>query len=512
MPWLLAKHPLSNSARRDYTDPIMTACDHEFRRRVTHIPPHGMGLSVDVYSPALFELVGALDGGGLPYGYLEIFRAPEPVLSAVRKGLPSALLEYHAEGIWVTQPGLEADYPLGAELAETAANLRALGSHWLNHECASKQIAGYSFGTYLPPLFTRASADLTAENATIVQQRLDDLSAKPGHPGPLLLLELPPLTYFGAGDLPVAEFFRRLAERAACGLVLDVGHLWTVYCYTGEWRRRSVEAFVAEFLDAFPLERVVQVHLAGLACHPDDVSSVLPDSRPCPRWIDAHAAPIPAVLCEMLAQVLSHPDLRFLKGVALEVDTKPVSLILSEFERVRARFGELVERLSQRVAPASLARPGASPEPRSVEREPSAEAQGLREQYELYARTVTGRSSAELPALFRGFGTESEALNAYRQAYLPHEILVWGGDLRDMFPETCRELDARHIPLGGFVHYWFRQARAVLSPYDFFLLKSERFCEYVEEVLPSAACTAAREAAELRAAYQDACVPVVREA
>ncbi|MGH9651368.1 MAG: multinuclear nonheme iron-dependent oxidase, partial [Terriglobales bacterium] len=327
-------------------------------------------------------------------------------------------------------------------------------------------------------------------------------TAEPGEPGPLLLLELPPLTYFGTGDLPVAEFFRRLAERAACGLVLDVGHLWTVYRYTGEWRRRSVEAFVAEFLDAFPLERVVQIHLAGLACHPDDVPARLPDARPYPRWIDAHAAPIPAVLCEMLAQVLLHPDLRSLKGVALEVDTKPVSLILSEFEQMRARFGALVERLSQRVDSASLALPDAPPEPRSFEDQPSMEARGLREQYELYARTVTGRSSADLPALFRGFGTESEALNAYRQAYLPHEILVWGGDLRDMFPETCRALDARHIPLAGFVHYWFREARAVLGPYDFFLLKSERFCAYVEEVLPSAACTAAREAAELRAAYE----------
>jgi len=481
----------------------MTVCDDEFRRRVMSIPPHGMGLSVDVYTPALLELVRALESRALPYGYLEIFRAPEAVLGAVRKILPTTLLEYHAEGIWVTQPGLETDYPLGAELTETAGHLHALGSHWLNHECASKQVAGYSFGTYLPPLFTSASADLTADNATLVQRHLDALSAEDGRPGPLLLLELPPLTYFGAGDVSVAEFFRRLVDRAACGLVLDVGHLWTVYCYTGEWRRRSVEAFVAEFLDAFPLERVVQVHLAGLAGHPDDVSAGLPDARPCPRWIDAHAAPIPAVLCDMLAQVLAHPGLRSLKGVALEVDTKPVSLILSEFERMRARFGALVEALSQRVDPGGLAPLDAPAEPRSIEGGPSSEARGLREQYEVYARTVTGGSSADLPALFRSFGTESESLNAYRQAYLPHEILVWGGDLRDMFPETCRALDARCVPLTGFVHYWFREPRAVLGPYDFFLLKAERFCAYIEEVLPSAAGTAAREAAELRAAYED---------
>ena len=56
-----------------------------------------------------------------------------------------------------------------------------------------------------------------------------------------------------------------MTDRAACGLVLDIGHLWTVYRYTGSWRRQRLEDFAAQFLEAFPMERVVEIHVAGLA-------------------------------------------------------------------------------------------------------------------------------------------------------------------------------------------------------------------------------------------------------
>ncbi|MBI5776559.1 MAG: hypothetical protein HY444_04135, partial [Nitrospirae bacterium] len=46
----------------------MTSIDQEFLKRVTRIPHHGLGLSVDVYTPDLFELVGELERRGLDYG------------------------------------------------------------------------------------------------------------------------------------------------------------------------------------------------------------------------------------------------------------------------------------------------------------------------------------------------------------------------------------------------------------------------------------------------------------
>jgi uncharacterized protein (UPF0276 family) len=503
----------------------MTSCDQEFAERISLIPHHGLGLSVDVYTPDLFGLVEALGHQGLECGYLEVFKAASPALAAVRRRLPSVLLEYHGEGLWVTQPDFTTTSSFDQELESAAAHLRLLGSHWMTHECAAKQMAGYSFGTYLPPLFTRMSADVTAQNAMVLQRRLDrGVEVSEGHP-PLLLLEMPPLTYFGFGDLPVPDYFRRVASLAPCGMVLDIGHLWTVYRYSDARRRRSLEEFLSSFLLTFPLERVAQVHVAGLAVHETaGASEAMPvldlQSRPgSPFWIDAHGAAIPEVLFDMLAQVLSHPKLTNLKGIALEVDTKAIPQIVKEFRRFRERFGDRFSRPLERGEPSDeqadeagfsvessrdrAEQPDRAGRSRSDEAGPEGTG-GLLRQYETYVRSVTGLPASELSLI----GSEPGALEAYRQLYLPHEILRWGGDLRDMFPQTCRRLEEAGVSLALFIEYWFRGPRAISAPYDFFLLKLDRFPDFVREVLPTAAGTADREAAELRGAYRVACEEV----
>lgn len=477
----------------------ITTIEREFAVRAARIPHHGLGLSVDVYQPELSALVEALDRGGLAYEYLEVFKAPGPALEAVRRRVPARPLEYHGEGLWVTQPDWETGYPWQAEVAAAAAHLRILGSDWLTHECAAKQMAGYSFGTYLPPLFTRASADVTARHVGRLQDRLDRLASGTAGPRtPLVLLEIPPLTYVGLGDLTPAAFFRRLAERVPCGLVLDLGHVWTVHRYSGAWRRRTLRDYLARFLDEFPLERVVQIHLAGLAAHERDR-----DGRGAapPRWIDAHAAPVPEVLYKMLAQTLAHPRLSSLKGVALEVDTKAVPQIVEEFGRLRRQFGWWSEEVGRRNprSPMEASLSTWAPPPPAL-----AEEADLAGQYEQYARLVTGAASTGLPAV----GLDPESLDTYRRVYLPHEILAWGGDLREMFPETCRRLDGAGIAVDGFVGFWVREPRSAEEPYDFFLLKIRRFVEFVEEVSPDCAVAARREADELREAYRMACEDV----
>ena len=483
----------------------MTVVDQEFHQRAARIPHHGLGLSVDVYQPDLFEVVEALQRAGLAYGYLEIFKAATPALAEVRRRLQSTLLEYHAEGPWATQPDGLTQSPAEAEVITAAQHTQTLGSHWANFEGASKQIAGYSFGTYLPPLFTRAGAEVSAENIVWVQRRLDQLCDRQDRRGPLFLLETPPLTYFGFGDLDMAEFFHRVTEWAPCGLVLDVGHVWTVYRYSSEWRRRSLRDFVADFLDRFPLERVVHLHVAGLAVH-DGISVAVPTPpvpEELPWWIDANGAAIPEILFDMLEQILSHPRLTQAKGIALEVDNKAIPQIVQEFEQFADRF-----RWWARSAPAQsqsgVSSQGSAQEPRSTEGVMTRDRHDLRRQYQAYARVVAGLAdpaSVQLPCRW----LEPGALETYRQRYLRHEILHWGGELRDMFPGTCKDLDRAGIPLDLFVDYWFREPRRIEDPYDFFLLKLDRFVEFVGERLPHALGLATREATDLRQAYQAAC-------
>ena len=490
----------------------MSTIAQEFFSRLARIPTHGLGLSVDVYSPNLFDLLDALRARHVPYRYLEIFKASPSALAEVRRRVPQVPLAYHAEGLWLTQPDWRSRNITQDEIAEVASHLATLGCYWMNHECASKQMAGVSFGTYLPPLFIAASAAVTATHAVHLQQTLDESKQFAGRHEPLVLLEIPPLTYFAFGDLPVTEFFQQIADRAPCGFVFDLGHVWTYYRYSPAWRDQSVADFLADFLDAFPLDRVVEIHIAGLALHECDAapSGESPYHSEPLRWLDAHHAPIPDVLWDMLDQVLSHPRLRSLKGVALEVDTKTISHIVDELTYAHARFGDRLNTLFDDHAAASIserAEPYAAFRTRSPDvSEESLDA--LRSAYDRYARVASGRiaqSEATLPSLWMEPGN----LGLYRRVYLPHEILTWGGDVRQMFPDTCRQLVDRGIDVSMFVEFWFRQPCVLDESYDFFRLKLDRFPEFVRDVLPEAAATAAGEAEELRNAYASACDAVV---
>lgn len=473
----------------------------DFQRRLKMISPQGMGLSADVYSPDLFELVKKLRERGLQPDYLEVFKATTTALTTVRRAMPDIALAYHGEGLWITQPDVQESPFFQQDVGEMVTQLNCIQSLWLNHECAMKQMAGYSFGTYVPPLYTPLSAEVVADNIATVQQMIDQQGRRADGTAPLLLLELPPLTYFAAGTIPIPHFFRLVTALAPCGLVLDIGHLWTVYRYTAAWRRISLEQFVREFLHDFPLERVVEIHVAGLACH----ESVGEPERGAglPEWIDAHAAPIPSILFTMLEQVLDHPSLVSLRAVALEVDTKPIELIVEEYAEAVRRFSLLVQQTMSRGRAVEHSA-GLRPRPASGH-EPTCQSdrQQLRDDYARYAQIISGQAPITGPE-WREAAAEATGLTRYRTSYLPHEILHWGGGLTEMFPRTCRALAERGICLTEFVSFWFRSPRPLTHSYDFFLLKIERFLEFVTERAPDARVCAEQESDMLRLAYAQA--------
>ena len=473
----------------------------DFRRRLRNIPPLGMGLSVDVYSPNLFELVNRLKEQGLQPGYLEVFKATTTALSTVRQALPDLSLAYHGEGLWITQPDVQASPFFQTDVDEMVIQLNSIQSVWLNHECAMKQMAGYSFGTYVPPLYTRLSAEVVAANIAAVQQMMDRQGRQVHEAAPLFLLEMPPLTYFSAGTIPIPHFFRLVAGAVPCGLVLDIGHLWTVYRYTTACRLMSLERFVGEFLEEFPLERVVEIHIAGLAYH----ESVGEPKRGegLPEWIDAHAAPIPSMLFTMLEQVLAHSNLVSLRAVALEVDTKPIEMIVGEYAEAVRRFSSVVQRTMARGTPEEQAM-DLAPHPASTQMPVSqSDRQQLRDEYTRYAQIISG----QVPVAgleWQEAAVEATGMTRYRTVYLPYEILHWGGDLAEMFPQTCRGLADRGVCLTEFIAFWFRSPRPLTHSYDFFLLKIDRFLEFVTERALDLQGCAHQECDILRQAYAEA--------
>lgn len=473
--------------------------DQDFSHRVGLIPSLGFGLSVDVYSPDLFDLVERFETQKFQPDYLEIFRASTTALETVRRQYPAIPLAYHGEGLWVTQPDFPDISFLEREIGEVAGQLAVLGSPWLNHECAAKQMAGYSFGTYLPPLYTEESARVTADNIRLVQESLDNLSRSGNDTGPLFLLELSPLTYFMAGTLPIPQFFQSITDHVPCGLVLDIGHLWTIYRYSNASQRSSLERFIEEFMEEFPVERIVQIHVAGLAFH--DSASRRQRENGLPVWIDAHAAPIPEVSWTVLEQVLSHPGLINLRGVALEVDTKPIEHIVEEFQKAGERFGRVIEEKLANgrgaVEPARQRGMVVSPCASKTDR------QHLQEAYIRYAQIISGRippSGSDWQRVVE----DRTGLDWYVLDYLPYEIFHWGGEISEMFPDTCRALSECGMTLDGLFDWWFQSPRPLAGPYDFFLLKIERVLDFVAEQAPGLLAPAEREAKVLREAYSEA--------
>jgi uncharacterized protein len=473
----------------------------DFQRRLRNIPLLGMGLSVDVYSPNLFELVNTLKGQGLQPGYLEVFKATTTALSTVRQALPDIALACHGEGLWITQPDVQASPFFQQDVDEMIQQLNSLQSLWLNHECAMKQMAGYSFGTYVPPLYTRLSAEVVAANIAAVQQMMDRQGCRVDGATPLFLLEMPPLTYFSVGTISIPHFFRLVAGSVPCGLVLDIGHLWTVYRYTTACRRMSLERFVEEFLDEFPLERVVEIHIAGLACHESIGQSHSGEALP--EWIDAHAAPIPSILFTMLEQVLAHSNLASLRAVALEVDTKPIEMIVREYAGAVRRFFPVVQQAMARGTPLEHSMELA-PHPISVQVPVcQSDRQQLYDDYTRYAHIISGHAPATGPE-WQEAAAEATGMTRYRTVYLPYEILHWGGDLAEMFPQTCRVLAERGIDLAEFVAFWFQSPRPLTHSYDFFLLKIDRFQEFVTERALDLQSCVEQECDILRQAYAEA--------
>jgi uncharacterized protein (UPF0276 family) len=474
----------------------------EFLRRASRIPFLGLGLSVDVYSPDVFELWDELRNRLIPIDYLEIFHAAPEVLKHVRAQLADVPLSYHAEGLWFTQPDWESIYFSESRLKTVARALQILQSHWVNQECATKEINGFALGTYLPPLFTKESAEITAYHAWKAQRRFDD--GERLEPSPLLLLEGPPLSFFSMGDISYAEFFTRVTSLAPCGLVLDLGHVWTVYRYTGAWRNQSLGTFFETFLNEFPLERVIQIHIAGLECHPKLSDPLAPKTSNTPlSWIDAHSASIPEELFTLLIQVLQEPRLTNLKGIALEVDGKQIPLICREITAVREMVSHVMYSRPQASKPANefwLIKGNQAPDV-----EVSSDIRHiLTGQYRDYRALATGKGeSFVLPQEWEK--EAAEGLADYVSYYLPFEILTWGGDVRVMFPRTCELLDCQGIFLNQFLEFWLTYNRISEPEYDFFLIKIHQFLEFIRHVLPTALSTSQQEAESLSHGYLMAC-------
>jgi uncharacterized protein len=117
-------------------------------------------------------------------------------------------------------------------------------------------------------------------------------------------------------ELRDGEFVAAVAEAANCGILLDLHNLWT--------NERNGRQSMEDFLQAIPLERVWEVHLAG-------------GEERHGYWLDAHSGPVQAELLERARPIVAClPNLR-----AILLEVFPAYLPLTGEAFFRAQLEEL---------------------------------------------------------------------------------------------------------------------------------------------------------------------------
>jgi len=140
--------------------------------------------------------------------------------------------------------------PLSGPALDRARRLAALyESPWAaEHLQRVHTTSGDAFVDYVfPPLYTE---DLLSDYVANARALRDALGL------PLVLEPIPTYLNVPLPQLGEVEFVHRFYAESGCGMLLDVAHAWLSAHYAGVAPR--------EFLAALPLERVVELHVAGV--------------------------------------------------------------------------------------------------------------------------------------------------------------------------------------------------------------------------------------------------------
>jgi uncharacterized protein len=215
----------------------------------------GVGLRSEHYEDVLSERPRVDWFEAITENYIDSGGRPLDVLERVRRDHPLALHGV-ALSIASTDP-LDRDY-----LAKLRRLVDRLAPDLVTDHLCWTGVGGRSFYDLLPVPYTEEALAHVAARVREVQDVL----------GRRIALENPS-TYvaFRSSTMAEWEFLTAVAERADCGILLDVNNIYVTAHNLG---------FSAErYLDSIPPERVAQMHLAGFT----DMGTY---------FFDTHAAPV----------------------------------------------------------------------------------------------------------------------------------------------------------------------------------------------------------------------------
>ncbi len=179
--------------------------------------------------------------------------------------------------------------------------LKQVNAPWWSDHLSFTGADGSHLNSLIPMPFSREAVDHVVNRVKTVQQQIEV---------PFLLENITYYLKTPGSDLTEVQFISEVVEKADCGLLLDVNNVYV------NSQNFNYDPF--EFINQLPLERVVQIHIAGHRKQDDVV-------------LDTHGAKISKPVYDLLAHVLRMTS---------------VNAILLERDQYFPRFNSLLKELS----------------------------------------------------------------------------------------------------------------------------------------------------------------------
>jgi uncharacterized protein len=288
--------------------------------RVGGLPALGLGVSTEFGAA---ESPGSLDLNALSIAHPEFASFLEVGVETV-KGLDRNTQAWAGQGLGTTYHFLDLnlDHPEDFDtpwLDEVRGIAARLNPAWICGDAGLWHFGPRERGhmLLLPPILSRETA---SEMAAGIRRLREETGLE-------VIPENPPGQVF-LGDLHLLDFFELLCREADTGFLLDCAHL-AIY-------QRTQGRPPLDGLDRFPLERIIELHVAGATEYEKDGFAYVEDD---------HKTTILPETWAILDYVA--PRAPHLKAVVYECERNPLGECLGGFERIAAalRPSVLAERI-----------------------------------------------------------------------------------------------------------------------------------------------------------------------
>ncbi|MEM7027500.1 MAG: DUF692 family multinuclear iron-containing protein [Pseudomonadota bacterium] len=273
---------------------------------LSQLPTLGLGASLSLSSkPDPVTLVKS-EGGPQFVEYAGLVDVERVIDEVARIQAAGAPVLYHPSYI-----NFCGSFPNSKTWLETTAkHIAAVNSAWFAQDVAyCFWESGHSYSTqlgyFIPPIFNEASLKLAITRVKEVQQIV-----------PVTVAVEPPPMCFITGTMPLFTFFRELAEETDCAILLDMGHLVSYEMASGNQ--------IINELNQLPLERVIEVHVAG---------GKIKSTTSGPVYVDAHECQILDETWAMFKQML--PALPNVKAVCFECENVNQKQVFNSLHKIR---------------------------------------------------------------------------------------------------------------------------------------------------------------------------------